>query len=481
MSKLSLLLIIIFLAGCAAGPEYRRPDTATPVEYRYAEGYEEIWQNGLPADELPKGEWWRIYHDPVLDELQQRAADNNQELRAALARMDQARAQAGISEAELMPRLDLQPSAQRSRNAEDLSPMGVSETTNTFRLPLDLNYELDIRGRLRRLSEADEAEFEASAAEVESFRLMLHSDVARTYFSLLTLDREIQLIEQTVALRRENKRMVTSRFQHGLSDKLDLSRADTELAVAEAEVVMLRQQRSEVEHSLALLLGEPASSFELPPTDADDLHVPTVDPGLPAELIQRRPDVAAAERQLMAANARIGAAEAAFFPAIRLTGAAGYGSNELSNLLNSGNHFWNFGPQLSLPIFDGGRNRARLEQAKAAHEEALARYQQTILQAMQEVENALAALAILTQQQETQQRALRHARETVDLSHQRYRAGLVSYLEVIESERAAHTQQRAVLQTRNQQLQANIALIKALGGGWDSDNLARPRRNMSRQ
>lgn len=467
MRRFCPILIVVLLSGCTMGPEYQRPETNPPVEYRYAEGYEEIWQQAMPTDDLPKGQWWQIYQDPVLNELQDKAAVNNRQLQGAVARLDQVRAAAGLSRADLLPRLDLQPAAQRGRTADDLSPLGEGQTTTTFNLPLDLGYELDIRGRLRRLNEAAEAEVEASASEVESFLLTLHSEVARTYFSLLTLDRETALLEKTAELRRENRRLVANRYQHGLSDKLDLSRAETEVAAAEAEVIMLRHRRSEVENALALLLGEPASSFKQALVAPTEIQIPAVKPGLPAELLQRRPDVAAAERKLMAANARIGAAQAAFFPAIRLTGAAGFASNELSNLLTSGNRFWNFGPQISLPIFDGGRNRAQLAQAQAAHEEALANYQQSLLQAMQEVEDALVALSLLTEQQHSQQRALKHARETVELAHHRYRAGLVSYLEVIESERSALGHERAVLQTRNQLLQANIALIKALGGGWD--------------
>lgn len=469
MFRYSLMLFAFLLAGCSLGPEYHRPEVAAPVEYRYAEGYEEIWQQAIPADELPKGRWWEIYRDPVLNDLQQRAAANNRQLQAAVARLEQARAVAGLGRAELLPRLDLQPAVQRGRSAADLSPQGEAQTTTTINLPLDLGYEVDIRGRLRRLSEAADAEAEASGAEVENFLLTLHSEVARTYFSLLTLKRETALLERTAELRRENRRLVSSRYQHGLSDKLDLSRAETEVAAAEAEVIMLRHRCSEVENALALLLGESAAGFELGRVASEEFKIPAIKPGLPAELLQRRPDVAAAERQLMAANARIGAAEAAFFPAIRLTGAAGFASSELSGLLTSGNRFWNLGPQISLPIFDGGRNRAQLAQAKAANEEALANYQQTLLQAMQEVEDALAALSLLTEQQQSQQRALRHARDTVALAHNRYRAGLVSYLEIIESERSALGQERALLLTNSQMMQANIALIKALGGGWQDD------------
>jgi len=340
-------------------------------------------------------------------------------------------------------------------------------TTTTLNLPLNLGYEVDLWGRLRRLSEAAAGDFAAGVAEVENFRLILHSEVARAYFALRTLDGEIELLEKTLELRRENLRLMSSRYRHGISDRLDLSRTETEVAVAEAEMIALRQRRSEVEHGLALLVGEAPGNFIQAADPAPAPTPPLVKPGLPAELLQRRPDVAGAERRLMAANARIGAAEAAFFPAIRLTGAAGFGSSELSTLLNSGNRFWNFGPQLSLPVFDGGRNRARLEQAQAVHQEALAQYQQTILQAFREVEDALTALKHLAAQQEAQQRAAASARETVTLAHHRYRAGLVSYLEVIDSERSALTLERAVLLTDGQQLQANIALVKALGGGWE--------------
>ncbi|MFH7325077.1 efflux transporter outer membrane subunit [Desulfurivibrio sp. C05AmB] len=461
------LIFLLFAGGCALGPDYQRPEVASPVEYRHSPAQDETWQQAMPADDLPKGEWWRLYRDPILDQLQEQAAANNLELRAALARLEQARALVGISEADLLPRLDLQPSAQRGRTPADLSPLGQTMTTTTLNLPLNLGYEVDLWGRLRRLSEAAGADFAAGAAEVENFRLILHGEVARTYFALRTLDGEIELLGKTVELRRENLRLMASRYQHGISDRLDLSRTETEVAVAEAEMIALRQRRSEVEHGLALLVGEAPGNFIQAADPAPAPTPPLVKPGLPAELLQRRPDVAGAERRLMAANARIGAAEAAFFPAIRLTGAAGFGSSELSTLLNSGNRFWNFGPQLSLPVFDGGRNRARLEQAQAVHQEALAQYQQTILQAFREVEDALTALKHLAAQQEAQQRAAASARETVTLAHHRYRAGLVSYLEVIDSERSALTLERAVLLTDGQQLQANIALVKALGGGWE--------------
>ncbi|MFH7321002.1 efflux transporter outer membrane subunit [Desulfurivibrio sp. D14AmB] len=477
MPRIGLLLALLLLSGgCALGPDYQRPELDTPEDYRHAPP---VTENGElislqavpPADDLPKGEWWQLYHDPLLNDLQQRAAAGNRELRVALARLDQARAAARISDADRLPRLDLQPSAQRSRTPEDLSPMGTAITTTTITLPLNLGYEIDLWGRLRRQSEAAGADFAASTAEVENFRLLLHGEVARAYFSLWTLDQELELLTKTLELRRENLRLVTSRFSSGLAGRLDVSRAESEAAVTEAEVVMLRQRRAELEHALALLLGETTSRFTLPPIAESGPDVPPVAPGLPSALLQRRPDVAAAERRLMAASARIGMAKAAFFPSIRLTGAAGYGSNELDRLLNSGNRLWSLGPQISLPIFDGGRNRARLEQARAAYQENLAAYQQTILQAFKEVDDALVALDLLTEQQQAQQRALAATRQSVELSHHRYRAGLVSYLEVIESERTALTLERAALLTTGQQLQANLALIKALGGGWQDDDL----------
>jgi len=477
MPKIVIALItLLFAGGCALGPDYRRPEIDTPESYRHATTEESTGEQvellaAQPADDLPKGEWWRIYQDPVLDQLQRQAADGNRDLQAALARLEQAQAAARLSNADLLPRLDLQPSAQRSRTPEDLSPLGLSTTTTIINLPLNLGYELDLWGRLRRQSEAAGADFAASAAEVENFRLLLHGEVARAYFGLLVLDRESALLERTLELRQENLRLVNSRFSSGLSSRLDLSRSETEVATTEAEVIMLRQRRAELEHGLALLLGKSTSAFTLPPVAGFNSALPQVAPGLPSSLLQRRPDVAAAERRLMASSARIGMAKAAFFPAIRLTGAAGYGSNELSTLLDSGNRLWSLAGQLSQPIFDGGRNRARLEQAQAAHREALAAYQQTILQAFKEVDDALVALNLLAKQRQAQERALAATQLSVELSRQRYRAGLVSYLEVIESERTALTLERAVLLTAGQELQANLALIKALGGGWQDEDL----------
>lgn len=532
IGSFTCLLAVFFLAGCTVlGPDYQRPELDHPERFRHAEEVaapakaaapasdRPALQQAVPADDLPKGRWWRLYNDPVLDDLQERAAVGNHELRGALARLEQARAAARISDADLLPRLDLQPAAQRSRTPEDFSPSGRAMTTTNLNLPLNLGYELDLWGRLRRQSEAAGADFAASAAELENFKLLLHGEVARTYFLLRTSERELALLNQTTDLRRQNLRLITNRYAGGLTSRLDVSRAETELAGTEAEAIALDQRRIELEHALALLLGEttaftlaperqiptdsapasltqprsasapatdlPANAADLPPNQAQTTAVlatnqprnpfsqaadlPPITPGLPAELLQRRPDVAAAERRLMAASARIGMAQAAFFPAIRLTGAAGYGSNELANLLNIGNHFWSLAGQLSQPIFDGGRNRARLAQAQAAYQESLAAYQQVILKAFKEVDDALVALKMLARQQEAQQRALQAARQSVQLSHYRYRGGLVSYLEVIESERSALSLERATLLTTGQQRQAHLALIRTLGGGWQSE------------
>lgn len=463
---LTLLLAVLPLVnGCLLGPDYLRPEIDTPDGWKEVRGESGSRLNAIPADELPKGRWWEIYDDSELNRLQQEATLNNQDLRAAMARLEQAGAAARVAGAAIMPTLDLQADAQRGASSADLTPGGASQTGTTINLPLNLAYELDLWGRLRRQSEAAGADFAASAAELESFRLLLHSEVARSYFTLQTLEREVGLLSKTLELRRKNQKMMNHRYQLGIGNRLDLSRAQTETATSEAELITLQQQRSEMEHALALLLGAHPAELELSKGE----HLPTpppLQPGLPAELLLRRPDVAAAERKLKAANARIGMAEAAFFPGIRLTGAAGFGSTELSTLLNSGNSFWNLGPQLSLPIFDGGANQARLDQAGAAHREALAGYQQTILQAFREVEDALSALYHLENRHRAQTRALEHASEGLELARRRYQGGLVSYFEVIESERSHLGLQRALLNTKGQQLQAHIALVKALGGGF---------------
>ena len=461
------LVLAAGLTGCTMGPDYQRPEATVPAAYRE----ESPWKEAAPADDLDKGAWWQAYGDPVLDDLQQRAASANQSLQAAIARVDQARAAARISESALYPRLDLAPSALRGRSAADLNG-GTAETTTVLRTPLDLSYEIDLWGRVRRSVEAGTAQYQASKADLQNILLTLQSDVSRNYFNLRSLDAQLDLLRRTVELRRRNLQLVTSLFDNGQVGRLDVARAETELANAQAETAALNRRRVSTEHALAVLIGEPVANFKLPlPPPNLEARPPLVTAGIPSTLLERRPDIAAAERRMIAANARIGVAKAAFFPAINLTGSAGYASNELSQLFEWDNHTWSLGPFISLPIFDAGRNRAQLAQAEAAWMEAVALYRQQILVAFREVEDALSDIRILGEQAEAQQRALDAARQAADLSGKRYRAGLVSYLEVVVSERTALATEFLANQVLEQRFQASVSLIKALGGGWESSGI----------
>ena len=460
---LGMSLALLFgLAACTLGPDYQRPEVKVPTAFRE----DNPWKEAAPAAIMDKGEWWQIYGDPVLDDLQRRALSANQDLQAAIARVDQARAAARITESNLYPRLDLDPSEQRSRTSADLSG-GQSTTRTTIRLPLDLSYEVDLWGRVRRSVEAGTAQFEASQADMQNVLLTLQADLTRNYFTLRSLDSQLDLLRRTIELRSRNLQLVTSLFNNGQVGRLEVAQAQTELANAQAEIAALKRRRAATEHALAVLVGKPVANFILPlPPPNLEVRPPLIAAGLPSILLERRPDIAAAERRMMAANARIGMAEAAFFPAISLTGSAGYGSEELSRLFNWDNRTWSLGPFISLPVFDAGRNRAQLAQAEAAWQEAVAVYRQQVLVAFREVEDALSDFRILAEQAEAQQRALTAARQAADLSGKRYRAGMVSYLEVVVSERTALATELLATQVLEQRFQASVSLIKALGGGW---------------
>lgn len=463
LSLITLLTLLGGLAGCTMGPDYLRPEVTTPLAYRE----EAPWKEAAPADHLEKGAWWQVYGDPLLDNLQQRARSANQNLQAALARVSQARAAAGISSSALYPRLDLDPAGLRGRTAAELSG-GEGITTTVLRTPLDLSYEVDLWGRVRRSVEAGNAQYEGSQAEMQNILLTLQADVARNYFTLHSLSTQLDLMNKTIDLRHKNLKLVTSLFDNGQIGRLDVARAETELANAQAETSTLERRRVATEHALAVLVGEASTNFSLSLPQNRNRELPRLSAGLPSTLLERRPDIAAAERRIIASNARIGVAKAAFFPVFSLTGSAGYASNELSSLFAWDNRTWSLGPFISMPVFNVGRNRAQLAQAEAAWQESVALYRQQVLVAFREVDDALADIRILGEQAEAQQRAVDSARKAADLSGKRYRAGMVSYLEVVVSERTALATELLANLVLEQQFQASVSLIKALGGGWDS-------------
>jgi multidrug efflux system outer membrane protein len=439
------------------GPDYQRPDVASPI----------AWKQATPAEVLPRGDWWKTFRDPELDGLVGRALAANQSLAAAAARVEQARASAGLARSAYFPSVGVGASVDRSRTSRTTDNQFPVAQATTHRGAIDASWELDLFGRVRRLNESARAEASASAADFENVRLALTAEVATSYFSLRALDRETALVADGVALRRRALELVQSRRSNGAATDFDLARAEAELASTEADAAALANRRAALQNALAVLLGEPAPAFSVS-GPSDPLSAPPAVPaGLPSELLERRPDIAAAESALAAANARIGVAKAAFFPAISLTGSAGYASGDIDRLFNSDSRLWSIGPSLYLPIFQGGRNRSNLARSRAAFDESVALFRQRVLVAFREVQDALTATQLLADQAAAQDRAVGAARRAGTLAQTRYDAGYVNYFEVIDAQRTVLTAEREAAQLSAQRLVNSVGLIKALGGGWE--------------
>ncbi len=460
--------LLALLCSCAVGPEYKRPDVSdiTPANWR--------WKIAEPKDAVPKGEWWKLYKDPVLDELESGAVSSNQNLRAAVARIDEYSAAARLSRSRLFPELSLDPSFSRQRtSANQPIPIPlpaqfkvVSMQLNSFSVPLDLSYEVDLWGRVRRSLESAQAQAQAGAADYDNVLLALTSDVAVNYFGIRSLDTEIAVLRRAVELRDKSVRILNDRFTVGTIPETDLAEATTELASAEAELADAARHRAETLNAIALLCGRPASSFEIMecPLTAGP---PVIPAGLPSSLLERRPDIARAERNLAAKNAQIGVALAAYFPVLHLTGQAGYLSDKADSLFNDDSRIWSFGPGVSLPLFTGGRTAAGVDQAKASYKEGLADYRQTVLTAFKEVEDSLAQIVFTNEQAADQDKALASAERVNILAKARYEAGAISLLELIDAEQNKLQYERRKAQIEGLRFGAGVRLIKALGGGWE--------------
>jgi hydrophobe/amphiphile efflux-1 (HAE1) family protein/NodT family efflux transporter outer membrane factor (OMF) lipoprotein len=454
------------------GPDYKPPTNSVPANYKAVDFGN--WKEGRPLDNVPKGNWWEIFGDTNLNSLETQAVQANQQLKAAVARVDEARATACIARSQLMPSLSLDPSFAREGFSPNANPGFGNITANTFSTPLDLSYEVDLWGRIRRLFQGARADAQASLADFYNVLLTLQSDVAQNYFALRSLDAEIATVNGTIDLRHEQVRLVRSRLEGGIGSELDVTQAETELATTEADAASLADRRDELENAIAILVGENPSSFKLAAVDDPNWNPqpPEIPAGLPSDLLERRPDVAQAERQLASANAKIGVAKAAFFPVLTLTGSAGYLSGDLSSLFTWDSRTWSIGPSLSLPIFAGGRNRANYKYSQAAFQESTALYRQQVLIAFGDVENSLSGIYHFAVQAEAQQRAVTSARRATELATDRYRSGIVAYIEVVDASRDALTAERANAQLAGQRLIASAQLIKALGGGWHNQELS---------
>lgn len=455
---------LALLYACAVGPDYKRPDVSqiTPRDW--------YWKIAEPKDDVPKGEWWKIFHDPVLDGLENLAVAANQDLRAALARVDAARAMAGISRSEFFPVLSLDPLMKRELTSGNLpTPIPISIPSahvNTFSVPFDLSYEADLWGRVRRSYESAQAQAEASIADYGNVLLTLTADVAANYFLLRFLDSEIAVHNRTVTLRNETVRILQGRFSSGVIPEMNLAQAKTQAAGARADLADASRRRAETFNALALLCGRAAGSFNVDPA-AGKSEPPVIPVGLPSSLLERRPDISGAERNLQSRNAQIGVARAAYFPVLRLTGQAGYLSNEAGNFFLGTNNVWSIGPNVSFPLFNAGRTAAGIEKAKAMYEEALSRYRQTVLTAFREVEDSLAQIVLQSQQADALREAVTAAESAAASAKGRYDAGVTNYLEVVDAERTTLQYELGQAQLNARRFASTVRLIKALGGGWE--------------
>ncbi|HEY2676624.1 MAG TPA: efflux transporter outer membrane subunit [Steroidobacteraceae bacterium] len=466
-----LIAIGVFAIGlnaCSFAPAYKTPDSV-PAANVYKESAD--WKSAEPADTQLRGAWWELFHDAALDELEAKVGDANQDLQAAYARLLQARAATRIARSSLFPTLTVGSSAVRSRTSINSPkfPVGAEATGNNFDLEADLSYEIDVWGRVRNAVASAKASQQASAADLATLNLAIHAELAEDYFTLRSEDTEQVLLDKTVEDYAQALKLTQNLYSGGAAALTDVAQAQAQLETARTQAADIRLQRSQSEHAIAVLIGKNPSAFHL---ESNPLVVPlappAVDPGLPSTLLERRPDVAAAERRAASANAQIGVARAAYFPVFSLNASAGFDSTSASTWLNAPSRMWSVGPAGVLTVFDAGRHRAQSAQAHAIYDEQVADYRTTVLTAYQEVEDNLVALKQLEQESVSEAAAVKATATALRQAQYRYKAGLVTYLEVVTSENTALQAQLADVTIQLRRMNASVLLIKALGGGWSS-------------
>jgi multidrug efflux system outer membrane protein len=456
--------LLLGLAACSVGPDYERPKLDVPP------GFKSATEPAAPESRLAT-DWWTLFNDPRLNDLEKSAADANQGLRAAVARVAQARATLRVTQSQFYPVVALDPSAVRERTSGTLGDRGFSRTgttRNDFKIPFDVSYEVDIWGRVRRASDVSLAQLAATKIDYQVVLQTLQADLARNYFSLRSLDLQSQILDKTVGSFRRQVSLTQTQLKAGLVGKTDLAQAQVLLNTAIAQRVDVGRQRADAEHAIAILAGRPPSELSL---DANPLQTlpPAVPVGLPADLLKRRPDVAEAEQNLVAANAQVGVAIANFYPVVRLTGAAGFESIDIGRVFDWESRIWSIGPSVTVPLFEGGRLDAELAQAKARYDEVRANYRAQVLAAFRDVEDSLSDLHMRADQAQAQDQAVNDASEYVRLSTLQYEQGLTNYLLVIDAERTLLSAELTAAQVLEQRLISTVLLIKALGGGWDPE------------
>ena len=466
------LLLALALGGCAIGPDYQRPELNTPAAFKQAAG----WKAAEPADALARGAWWELYGDATLNELQQRLERSNQSLAQSLAQYREAQALVRGTRAAFFPSLSANAGKTRSgqgggsstvrlADGSTVTSSGSGGISKSYDLTFGVNWELDLWGKLRRQLEADNASLSASAADLAAVRLSLQSELAQNYLQLRVLDEQQRLLDATVAAYAHSLKLTENQYRAGIVPKSDVTQARTQLKSTEAQAIDLKYQRAQLEHAIAVLIGVPPAEFELAAV-AGVPALPEVPVSVPSQLLERRPDVASAERAVMSANAEIGVARAAWFPSLSLSAAGGYRSGTLDQWLSTPNRFWSIGPEFAMTLFDAGLIRSQVDQAEARYDQTVAGYRQTVLDSFREVEDYLVQLSVLERESRAQQEAVDAARESLRLLENQYKAGTIDYNSVVSVQTAALSNERSSLTLLGSRLTASVQLIAALGGGW---------------
>ncbi len=463
---LSLSLCVALLSACAVGPDYQRPQTAEIAQYKEAAG----WTQANPSDALARGAWWELYGDQQLNELIERLNSSNQTVAQSEAQYRQAQALVRSARGAFYPSVDLSLGKTRSSQGTGSSSSSLSSSSSgirdTYNAELGVSWEADVWGKLRRGLEADEASAQASFADLAAMRLSQQSELVQNYLQLRVIDQQKRLLEATVAAYQRSLQMTQNQYRAGVSGRDAVAQAQTQLKSTQADLVDLIWQRAQFENAIAVLTGQAPADFSIAEVQTIP-KLPQVPVSLPSQLLERRPDIASAERSVIAANANIGVAKAAYYPDLTLSLSGGYSSSTSQNLISLPNRFWSVGPKLALPLFDGGQRSAEVDRTEAVYDQTVAQYRQTVLDGFREVENYLVQLKVYEEEAAVRQEALDAARDSLRLTENQYKAGLIAYIDVVVVQATALSNERSVLNILQSRLIASVQLIAALGGGWD--------------
>jgi NodT family efflux transporter outer membrane factor (OMF) lipoprotein len=467
------VLSMLFLAGCTVGPNYKRPAAEVPPSYKEVGD----WKPAQPNDQNVGGNWWEIFQDPQLNALEAQVDVSNQNLKAAEAQYTQARAALRYQRADYFPSVTVNPSATRNSYSSNRQPHSAQFSGVTFtdlQIPFELSYQVDLWGRVRRTVESYRDQAQASAADLAAVNLSMHSQLALFYFQARMLDAQEQLLNSTVTEYEQALELIKSRFAGGIASDVEVQQAETQLETTRAQAIDVGVARAQYEHAVAVLIGKPPASFSLAPLPLT-MPPPPIPVGLPSDLLERRPDIAAAERLMASANAQIGVAKSAYYPLVNLAAAGGFESGSIGTLISGPSILWSAGPSAVFTIFDVGRRRAASDQAIAAYNQTVANYRQTVLTGFQQVEDNVAALRILEHEAQVQDKAVTAAQKYLELADTRYKGGVTSYLEVTTAQTAALTDEVTAVNILGRRMVDAVTLVQALGGGWSSSELpARP-------